>query len=172
MLIKVGERSVRVKQILKNCLFNHKIWVNSEIRTFALSKCVCVWGGGGTNTRVPPFSCANGSVPLNTTRRVCESWMPPGGNKVKIWQNLQVLHFDPAPPQGACDVSEVVATLRLTYSKSLVIVGLPKLYFTFCKQDGITDKQTNGKTDTWTIRLLDDASADGYIFVFIPLGHF
>ena len=23
-----------------------------------------------------------------------------GGNKVKIWQNLQVLHFDSAPPQG------------------------------------------------------------------------
>ena len=22
------------------------------------------------------------------------------GNKVIIWQNLQVLHFDPAPPQG------------------------------------------------------------------------
>ena len=24
----------------------------------------------------------------------------PDGNKVKIWQNLQVLHFDPTPPQG------------------------------------------------------------------------
>ena len=24
----------------------------------------------------------------------------PGGNKVKIWQNLKVLNFDPAHPQG------------------------------------------------------------------------
>ena len=24
----------------------------------------------------------------------------PGSNNVKIWQNLQVLHFDPAPHQG------------------------------------------------------------------------
>ena len=24
----------------------------------------------------------------------------PNGNKVKIWQNLEVPHFDPAPPQG------------------------------------------------------------------------
>ena len=31
----------------------------------------------------------------------------PGSNKVKIWQNLKVhvLHFDPAPPPGAWDVS-------------------------------------------------------------------
>ena len=30
-----------------------------------------------------------------------------GNNKVKIWQNLLVQHFDPAPPPEACDVSEV-----------------------------------------------------------------
>ena len=30
----------------------------------------------------------------------------PESNKVKIWQNLQVLHLDDAPPLGVCDVSE------------------------------------------------------------------
>ena len=31
----------------------------------------------------------------------------PGSNKVKILQNLEVLHFDPIHPLGTCDVSEV-----------------------------------------------------------------
>ena len=31
----------------------------------------------------------------------------PGSNKVKIWQNLYVLHFDPALSPGAYDDSEV-----------------------------------------------------------------
>ena len=42
---------------------------------------------------------------LQQTRRVYETRMPPGGNKVKIWQNLQVLHFDPTP--GTWDVGKV-----------------------------------------------------------------
>ena len=46
----------------------------------------------------------------------------PGGNKVKMWQNLYVLHFDPEPTPGAYDVSEVRATFRWTYSSSLVSV--------------------------------------------------
>ena len=48
-----------------------------------------------------------------------------GGNKVKIWQNLQILYFDPAPPPGACDVSEKRDTLRWTYDQSLVTVSQP-----------------------------------------------
>ena len=38
---------------------------------------------------------------------VCETRMPPAATKLKYGKNLQVLHFDPAPPPGACDVSEV-----------------------------------------------------------------
>ena len=29
----------------------------------------------------------------------------PGGNKVKYGKNLQVLHFDPAPPRGHVQMS-------------------------------------------------------------------
>ena len=38
----------------------------------------------------------------------------PGDNKVKIWQN----HFNPAQPQAAYHVREVLATLRITCSPS------------------------------------------------------
>ena len=44
----------------------------------------------------------------------------PGGNKVKIWQNLQVLHFDPAPPQ------EQVMSVKCEKPSS-VTVSSPKL---------------------------------------------
>ena len=30
-----------------------------------------------------------------------------GGNNVKLWQNIEVLHIDPAQHQGAHDVIEV-----------------------------------------------------------------
>ena len=40
-------------------------------------------------------------------RHVFEKHGCPGGNKVKIWQDLLSPKFDPAPPLGACDVSEV-----------------------------------------------------------------
>ena len=77
-----------------------------------------------------------------------------GGNKVKIWQNLQVLHFVPAP--GAFDVSEVWATLRWTYSPSLVTVSPPKLKLLhfLCKRDRIKDTQTAGQTDDPITRCL------------------
>ena len=39
----------------------------------------------------------------------------PGGNKVKIWQKSLSPTFWPAPPPGACDVSEVWGTHRWTY---------------------------------------------------------
>ena len=45
----------------------------------------------------------------------------PVGNKVEMWQKS--LYFDPAPPPGACDVSEVLGTHRWTYSPSLVTVS-------------------------------------------------
>ena len=43
----------------------------------------------------------------NTTSHVFVKHRCPLYNKVKTWQNLQVLHFDPAQPTGACDISEV-----------------------------------------------------------------
>ena len=42
---------------------------------------------------------------VNKTRD-CETQMP-RGNKVKIWQNIEVLMFYPAPPPVASDISEV-----------------------------------------------------------------
>ena len=41
-----------IRKFWKKCVFNHKIWANSEIRTFALPKS---GGGGGTNPLVPPL---------------------------------------------------------------------------------------------------------------------
>ena len=58
---------------------------------------------------------------------VCETRMPPVATKLKYGKNLYVLHFDPAPPPGACDVSEVWGTHRWTYSPSLVTVSSSKL---------------------------------------------
>ena len=60
--IKVGERSEPRKFWKKNCVFNHKICANSEIRTFALPKS----GGGGTNPLVPPptFESGEARAPL------------------------------------------------------------------------------------------------------------
>ena len=55
------------------------------------------------------------------TRHVCETWMPPAAT-VKIWQNLYVLHFDPARSPGASVVSGVLLTFRRTYIPSLVTV--------------------------------------------------
>ena len=82
----------------------------------------------------------------------------PAARKSNYGKNLQVLHFDPAPPPVACDVGQVWATLRWTYSPSLVTVWPPKLYilhFVY-KRDGITDRQTNGQT----IQTLDAPPAD------------
>ena len=62
----------------------------------------------------------------------CENKDAPSGNKVRIWQTLQVLHFDPTSPSGAGDVSEVLSNPMMTlqdYSTciSLVTVPSPKL---------------------------------------------
>ena len=61
---------------------------------------------------------------------------------------MQVLHFDPAKPPGACDVSEVWGTQIWTYSPGLVTVSSPKLQILHfvCKRDGITDRETDGGT--------------------------
>ena len=55
--IEVGEQS-EPRKFWKNCVFNHKIWANSEIRTFALPK-----SGGGTNPLVPPTFESGGHEP-------------------------------------------------------------------------------------------------------------
>ena len=75
--------------------------------------------------------------------------MPPAAIKLKYGKN-QVLHFDPAPPTGACDVSEVWETHRWTYSPSLVTVSSSKLeilHFVW-KRDGITDRQMDDPITT------------------------
>ena len=41
------------------------------------------------------------------TRCVCETQMPPAATKSNKGKQLYVLHFDPALPPGACDVTEV-----------------------------------------------------------------
>ena len=58
---------------------------------------------------------------------VYETRMPPAATKSKYGKNLYVLHFDPAPPPGACDVSEVGGIHRCTYGQSLVTLSWPKL---------------------------------------------
>ena len=61
---------------------------------------------------------------------VFETRMPPAATKSKYGKNLEVLHFNPAPPPGACDVSEVWITNRWTDSPSFVTVssGQKKLW--------------------------------------------
>ena len=57
--IKVGERS-EPRKFWKNCVFNHKICANSEIRTFALPKS---GGGGYKPTCAPHFWKWGGTWP-------------------------------------------------------------------------------------------------------------
>ena len=63
----------------------------------------------------------------------------------------KVLHFDPAPPLGAYDVSEVWAILIWTNSPSLVTVSPPqlKIFHFICRWDGNKDKQTDLWSDYW-----------------------
>ena len=70
----------------------------------------------------------------------------------------------PPHPLGACDVSEVWATLRWTYKctvKVWLLYDYPNFKYCtlFAKNDGITvgqmDKQTDGRTDRRMIQLLD-----------------
>ena len=49
--------------------------------------------------------------------------LTPGGNIVKIWQ-ISKFHILTPPTPGAGDVREVWATLRWTYSLSLVTINL------------------------------------------------
>ena len=72
-----------------------------------------------------------------------------GSNKVKIWQKSLSPIFRPRPPPGAFDVSEVWGIHRWTYSPNLVTVSSPKLSILLfvCKRDGITHRQTDGRTN-------------------------
>ena len=106
---------------------------------------------------------------LLETRHVC-LWNkdpPPHGNKLS--------NFDPAPPRPACDISEVWASLRWTYSSSLVSILTTKtLNIGLYKRDGITDKQTDGWTDRRS-DFLDDSGGHfrsghkNFIHVFVCL---
>ena len=42
---------------------------------------------------------------------VIRLFVSPLATKCNIGKNLKVLHFDSAPPPGACNVTEVLATL-------------------------------------------------------------
>ena len=85
---------------------------------------------------------------------VCETRMPRRQQSQNMAKISLSPTFWPAPPPGACDVSEVWGTDRWTYSPSLVTVLSPKpliLHFV-CKLDGVTDRRTNGQTDKQTDR--------------------
>ena len=72
-------------------------------------------------------------------------WQQQNQNMAKI----SVLYFDPTPPLGMCDVSEVWGILRWTYNQSLVTVSSPKLeilHFVSGTELQI-DKQMDGRLD-------------------------
>ena len=72
----------------------------------------------------------------------------PSSNKVKIWQNLLVLHFDPARPPGACDESEERPLDELTVQVVTVHMTTKTLNIALCKQDGIADRQTSSSSSS------------------------
>ena len=55
----------------KNCVFNHKIWANSEIRTFVLPK-----SGGGAQTHLcpPTFESGEARAPLPPPPLLLRPW--------------------------------------------------------------------------------------------------
>ena len=82
----------------------------------------------------------------------------PSGNKVQILQNLYVLHFDPAPPPGACHVSELWGTIdELTVQVWLLYHHQNFKYCTLFESGA--ELRTDRRTDRRTIRFLD-APAD------------
>ena len=84
--------------------------------------------------------------------------MPPAATKSKYGKNLQVLHFDPAPPQGhempvKCEqrLDELIVQVWLLYDP-------PNFKYCTLFVSGTelrTDRQTDGRTDKWTIQTLD-----------------
>ena len=86
----------------------------------------------------------------NLYLHVFETWMPPAAKKGKIWQNLQ----SPTPysaPSLACNGSEVLATLRWTWSKFGSCMTTQSLSITQYMWVG----QNYGQTKGWLILLLD-----------------
>ena len=71
----------------------------------------------------------------------------PGGNKVKIWQNLQVLHFYPHPFQGHAMSVKYEQPLDELTVQVLILYDHPNI--ALCKWGGI------GQMDGQTIRFLD-----------------
>ena len=78
----------------------------------------------------------------------------PAATKSKYGKNLQVLHFDPAPPPGVCDVSEVWEPMdELTVQVWLVYYHQNFKYCTLfvsgteLRTDGQTNRRTDGQTD-------------------------
>ena len=83
--------------------------------------------------------------------------MPPAATKSKYGKNLQVLHFDPAPPPGACVVSEVWGTHRWNLqSKFGYFIISQTLIIALCLKAGRNYGQTNGQTDKRTDKQTDD----------------
>ena len=82
LLIKVGERS-EPRKFWQKCVFNHKIWANSEIRTFALPKS---GGGGHKPTCAPHFWKwgGGGSCPPPLPPLLLRPWSPPMIVKCRI----------------------------------------------------------------------------------------
>ena len=84
--------------------------------------------------------------------------MPSAATKSKYGKNLEVLHFDPAPPQGhgmsvKCEepLDELTVQIWLLYL-------YPNFNYWTLFVSGTelrTDKQTDKRTDGQTIRLLD-----------------
>ena len=63
---------------------------------------------------------------------VCETRMPPAPSKSKYGKNLYVLHFDPAPPPGACDVMSVKCKEPVDELTVQVWLLYHQPYFKYC----------------------------------------
>ena len=105
----------------------------------------------------------------------------PSDNKVKIWQKSLSATFWPGPTHGACDVSEMWGTQRLTYSPCLVTVSSPNFKYCTLFARG-TELRTNKHTDWRTKRITDDpitrcprrafqALAIEYVKTFVRVGY-
>ena len=84
--------------------------------------------------------------------------MPPEATKFKYGKISKSKILTPAPIPGACDVSEMWATLIWTYSPSLVTVRPPKLKYCTLFISGAElqkDRRMHGQTDGRTIQTLD-----------------
>ena len=78
-----------------------------------------------------------------------------GGNKVKIRLNFKVLHFDPTPHPGTCDVSEGEQPLYEFTVKFGNCIIKQNLNIALCLKTGRNYGQMDKLADGRTIRFLD-----------------